>query len=222
MTSRPHNAEDRPLQIEARAGTLAADQQLEELPLISRGVKVGMLIVGLSNQAELAERVNLIDSGMPTVAMAVDDALTSSALADYRAALERKIEERTLELEKARDEIAENLVQLQIASAARERLFANVNHDLRTPLSLIPFPTMALAFLASCACSVAAPGRAWSCLFPPVRARLSRPSTTARCSLMHSVKTRNSGVMTKPIVCHVGENCGALAGSALLSRMRAE
>ena len=131
------DAEGRALQIEALAGTLAAEQQLQEFPLISRGVKVGMLIVGLSDEAEMAERLNLIDFVMPTISMAVDDALTSSALADYRAALERKVEERTEELKKARDEIGENLAQLQAATAARERLFANVNHELRTPLSLI-------------------------------------------------------------------------------------
>jgi signal transduction histidine kinase len=131
------DAEGQPLLIEAIAGKLEPEHGLQEVPLVSRGKEVGILIVAMQGGEHVAERINLLDFIMPTIAMAIDDALTFTALADYRTNLEKKVALRTEELEHARDEIAKSLEQLQAATAARERLFANINHELRTPLSLI-------------------------------------------------------------------------------------
>jgi len=51
-------------------------------------------------------------------------------LEDYRLNLEKKVEERT-------DELNRTVGQLKEAQAARDKLFANINHEIRTPLSLI-------------------------------------------------------------------------------------
>ncbi len=69
-------------------------------------------------------------------------------LADYRQNLERKVQERTCELQRARDELADTVVQLQTAQAARDRFFANINHEIRTPLSLV---TLSVAEVRRCA-----------------------------------------------------------------------
>jgi signal transduction histidine kinase len=65
----------------------------------------------------------LLELVLPTVALAVDNALSYRALADYRGNLEARVKERTRELEQAQ--------------AARDRLFANINHEIRTPLSIV-------------------------------------------------------------------------------------
>src|SRR5262249_13069773 len=73
----------------------------------------------------------------PTLAMALQNALSYQALADYRSGLERLVEERTGELRQARDQLAGTVVELREAQGARERFFGNITHEIRTPLSLI-------------------------------------------------------------------------------------
>lgn len=51
-------------------------------------------------------------------------------LEDYRLNLEKKVEERT-------NELARTVTELKEAQEARDKLFANINHEIRTPLSLI-------------------------------------------------------------------------------------
>lgn len=58
-------------------------------------------------------------------------------LEDYRDNLELKVTQRTAELTAAQAELAAALEDLKRAQASRDRLFANVNHDLRTPLTLV-------------------------------------------------------------------------------------
>jgi signal transduction histidine kinase len=74
---------------------------------------------------------------LPSISMALDNAITYRALADYRDNLERKVQVRTAELVSARDELADTVRSLEEAQAARERIFANINHEIRTPLTLV-------------------------------------------------------------------------------------
>jgi signal transduction histidine kinase len=69
--------------------------------------------------------------------MVIDDALTFTVLADYRQNLERKVTERTAELAKTRDDLAATVAQLEEAQQIRARFFANINHEIRSPLSLV-------------------------------------------------------------------------------------
>ncbi|MCP4918483.1 MAG: response regulator [Proteobacteria bacterium] len=61
-------------------------------------------------------------------------------LQQAKADVDRQVAQRTAELEATRDELAESLAQVQELSQARRRFFANLSHDLRTPLQLILGP----------------------------------------------------------------------------------
>lgn len=131
------DAEGRSIATSAEAGVSTLGHALNEHLLVSRGETVGRIVVAIPRDQNQESLTKLIDFLMPTLSTAIDDALAMTSLSDYRENLERKVVERTEELKKARDEIARNFNELQAAKLARDRIFANVNHELRTPLSLI-------------------------------------------------------------------------------------
>jgi signal transduction histidine kinase len=92
------------------------------LQLSGRHREMGEVELWLEAREDVEKRA-LMDYVLPIISMAIDNALTFTAVTDYRANLERKVEERT--------------EQLREAQRARDRIFANVNHEIRTPLSLI-------------------------------------------------------------------------------------
>jgi signal transduction histidine kinase len=102
-----------------------------------QGQRIGELEVAPRTGANRAEREELLAFIAPTLAMALQNALSYQALADYRSNLERLVDQRTGELRQARDQLAGTVVELREAQGARERFFGNVTHEIRTPLSLI-------------------------------------------------------------------------------------
>jgi signal transduction histidine kinase len=101
------------------------------------GQRVGEIRVHAKSGADRPERAELLAFIAPTLGMALDNAISYEVLETYRKGLEIRVAERTNELSNARDEIAKTVVRLQEAKEARDRIFANVNHELRTPLSMI-------------------------------------------------------------------------------------
>ena len=51
-------------------------------------------------------------------------------LEDYKNNLERKVDERTAELKKARDQLSETINLLQKAQQTQSLFFANISHEL--------------------------------------------------------------------------------------------
>ena len=85
--------------------------------LVSHGGQpMGRLLVAPKRDADLVERMALLDFIVPSLSMAVENAT-------YRTTLERRVEERTAELSEAQ--------------GARERFFAHISHEIRTPLTII-------------------------------------------------------------------------------------
>ncbi|MHB8420059.1 MAG: ATP-binding protein [Myxococcales bacterium] len=56
------------------------------------------------------------------------------------ASLEKRVEERTRELSESKAQLEATVNDLNAAMDARDRLFANLNHEFRTPISLILLP----------------------------------------------------------------------------------
>ncbi|HET9624705.1 MAG TPA: ATP-binding protein [Kofleriaceae bacterium] len=101
------------------------------------GELIGDLKLATKPGADRAEREELIAFIAPTLAVALQNALSYQALADYRSGLEQLVDQRTSELRQARDELAGTVGELREAQGARERFFSNITHEIRTPLSLI-------------------------------------------------------------------------------------
>jgi signal transduction histidine kinase len=83
------------------------------------------------------ERGQLLEFVLPTLSMALDNAISYRELTQYRDNLELKVAERTAELVQARDQLAQTVRSLEEAQEVRDRIFANINHEIRTPLALV-------------------------------------------------------------------------------------
>jgi signal transduction histidine kinase len=105
--------------------------------LQSRGRAIGDVRVWHAADHDPRERRQLLEFVLPTLSMALDNAISYRELTDYREALEKKVEERTAELVQARDQLAQTVRSLEEAQEVRDRIFANINHEIRTPLTLV-------------------------------------------------------------------------------------
>ena len=99
-------------------------------PLEARDSVIGALALWYPADANAEERADLADAVMPTVALALHRSLTHAELLDAQQHLERRVEQRTGELSAA-------MRALEEAEQTRTRIFANVNHEIRTPLTLV-------------------------------------------------------------------------------------
>ncbi len=128
----------------ASAGSSGSFPELR-LPILVRSEPAGTLRLSLSSEAMRTEAYELLEYVMPIIQMTIDDSLAYMAVVDYRNNLEHKVEERTTELEQARDHLARTVEDLRRAQEVRERIFANLNHEIRTPLSLMLLATRHIA-----------------------------------------------------------------------------
>jgi signal transduction histidine kinase/DNA-binding response OmpR family regulator len=108
--------------------------------LIISDCEIGTVKVWLSQNQNAAELQELLKRVIPTINMAVHDALNHNALLDYRNNLELKILERTEELMKAHHDLETTIELLKKAQGVRDRFFANISHEFRTPLALVMGP----------------------------------------------------------------------------------
>jgi len=134
--------EGRPVERRVRKRVTLPGAEPIRTPLEVRGRALGLLDVCPRVGLRSDECQDLLNYLLPTLNMAIDNALTFTTVLDYRNNLERRVAERTAELAEARDHLTETVARLKDAQSVRERIFANINHEIRTPLSLI---TLAVA-----------------------------------------------------------------------------
>jgi signal transduction histidine kinase len=113
------------------------DGVMLEHELTTKSGPIGTLRVQMQRTADMTEREELLAFVKPTLELALQNALAYQELSEYKAGLEKLVEQRTSELRKAHDELASMVTDLRDAQAAREKFFGNISHEIRTPLSLI-------------------------------------------------------------------------------------
>lgn len=138
--------EGRTVTREVAAGEVGPPERAIRSELEARGRILGELWGWSADAGAEARASELLKLVVPAISIAISDALAYAAVVDYRENLERKVMQRTTELVSARDELARTVGELERAQAARDRIFANINHEIRTPLTNV---TLAVADLES-------------------------------------------------------------------------
>ena len=111
---------------------------VRQFPLLHADAELGRVIIATAGRMMTDDEVKLVTRIVDVVGNAIESAVSFEVIRSYRNSLEAKVATRTAELREANERVQRNL-------DSRNRFFANVNHELRTPLSVIMLATDQLA-----------------------------------------------------------------------------
>ncbi len=140
--ARPTSAHVRSL-VERRAPLTASFEGApwRLLPLVCREQLLGVLALSGDAPGDAA----LLEAVAGQLAVAIDNATSYQLVTDLRDNLEVRVQERTIELEAAREALEATVHHLERSDRAMRDFFTNVSHEFRTPLTLILAPLDELA-----------------------------------------------------------------------------